>query len=368
MDDDTKQRAGGLARANNLSPERRAEIAREAAKLRWRSQKARDVENAATSLEAVEIEQDNLEPSPTMPVARWRGALNLVGVDVPCYVLDDGQKIIGRTSATEVLTGIKGGGALEKYIAVKALEPFIDRDLVLERLVPFRLLEVEGLEKAVKGLPADLMIDVCQGFVAALQASFNPNSPHPRLTDRQREMAIQASMFLSACAKVGLEALIDEATGYQYERAEDALQVKLRMFITDELRAWEKTFPDELWLEFGRLTGWATPLRSRPKWWGKLVIEMIYETLDPAVAEYLKTNKPPPGVRWHRQLTENHGVRQLVSRCFEVIGMAKTCTNIRELKNKVAMHYGRRPVQFTLYIPMDSEAKAEDINKSARMI
>jgi hypothetical protein len=42
------------------------------------------------------------------------------------------------------------------------------------------------------------------------------------------------------------------ATGYQYVRAEDALAVKLRAFIADELRAWEKTFPDELWAEFGR--------------------------------------------------------------------------------------------------------------------
>jgi len=355
-DNDTKQRAGGIARANNLSPDRRAEIAREAAKLRWRNQRAREAESHPVT-DVDDSEHESLEPSPVMPVARWRGALNLVGVDVPCYVLSDGQKIIGRTSATEVLTGIKGGGALEKYLAVRALEPFIDKDLVLERLVPFRLLEVEGLERAVKGLPADLMIEVCQGFVAALQASFDPNSPHPRLTDRQREMAIKASMFLSACAKVGLEALIDEATGYQYERAEDALQVKLRMFITDELRAWEKTFPDELWLEFGRLTGWAAPLRSRPKWWGKLVIEMIYETLDTDVADYLKANKPPPGIRWHRQLTENHGVRQLVSRCFEVIGMAKTCTNMRELKDKVALHYGKRPIQFTMYMPIDDGAE-----------
>ena len=118
-----------------------------------------------------------------------------------------------------------------------------------------------------------------------------------------------------------------------------------------QLRAWEKTFPDELWLEFGRLTGWETPLRSRPKWWGKLVIEMIYETLDPEVAAYLKANKPAPGVKWHRQLTENHGVRQLVSRCFEVIGMAKPCNNMRELRDKVALHYGKRPVQITLYLP-----------------
>lgn len=103
-------------------------------------------------------------------------------MDVPCYVLDNGVRVIGRTSATEVLTGIRGGGALEKYIAVRALEPFISKDLVLERMVPFRLPEVEGLEKAVKGLPADLFIDICQGFVAALEQQFNANSPHPRMS------------------------------------------------------------------------------------------------------------------------------------------------------------------------------------------
>ena len=52
----------------------------------------------------------------------------------------------------------------------------------------------------------------------ALEATFNPDSPHPRLTARQQQLAIRAGMFVSACAKVGLEALIDEASGYQYER------------------------------------------------------------------------------------------------------------------------------------------------------
>jgi hypothetical protein len=51
-----------------------------------------------------------------------------------------------------MLTGIKGGGALEKYLGVSALKPFIDMDLVLERMVAFRLPEVEGLERDVKGL------------------------------------------------------------------------------------------------------------------------------------------------------------------------------------------------------------------------
>jgi len=336
---------GGFARAEALSPEERAESARRAAQARW--SKAEDEPQPEDAL----TEDEVLLPEPAMPIARWRGMLNIVGIDVPCYVLDTGEKIIGRTSATELLTGIKGGGALEKYLGVRALEPFINSALVLERMVPFRLLEVEGLEKAVKGLPADLMIEVCQAFVAALNASFDPHFAFTRMTDRQRQMAMKASMFLSACAKIGLEALIDEATGYQYERAEDALQVKLRAFIAEELRAWEKTFPDELWSEFGRLTGWEGSLHSRPKWWGKLVIEMIYETLDPDIADYLKNNKPPAGVRWHRQLTENIGVRALVSRCYEVIGMAKTCSHMRELRDKVAQHYGRRMVQFSLALP-----------------
>jgi len=340
---ESKQSRGGSARALSLSPERRKEIAAEAARQRWDQQVAAGLVNDEVG------DGEVMKAHADLPIARWRGVLNLVGVDVPCYVLENGQKLIGRTSATEVLTGIKGGGALEKYIAVKPLEPFIKKDEVLERLVPFRILEVEGLEKAVKGLPADLMIDLCQGFVAALQASFLPSSA-TKLTERQVQMAIQASMFLSACAKVGLEALIDEATGYQYERAEDALQVKLRAFIADELRAWEKTFPDELWAEFGRLTGWQGGLRSRPKWWGHLVIEMIYDTLDKDVASYLKANKPPAGIRWHQQLTENYGARQLVSRCYEIIGMAKPCTNMRELRDKVALHYGRRPVQLTMYV------------------
>jgi hypothetical protein len=67
--------------------------------------------------------------------------------------------------------------------------------------------------KAVKGLPADLMIEICQGFVQALEASLIPGSNH-KMTVRQQQIAVKASRFLSACAKVGLEALIDEATGY----------------------------------------------------------------------------------------------------------------------------------------------------------
>jgi hypothetical protein len=107
----SKQAKGGNARAKSLGPTKRSEIAKKAAETRW----AREA--------AVEVAHDDelLAPLPTMPIAKWRGPLNIIGVQVPCYVLDNGVRVIGRTSATELLTSIKGGGALEKYLAVRAL-------------------------------------------------------------------------------------------------------------------------------------------------------------------------------------------------------------------------------------------------------
>jgi len=99
---------------------------------------ARPLEEAAE--EAVEVTGD-------VPVAEHRGFLTVAEPPVPCYVLSTGIRVIGRTSATEMLTGIKGGGALEKYIDVASLKPFINKDRVLEEMVAFRLPEVEGLGK-----------------------------------------------------------------------------------------------------------------------------------------------------------------------------------------------------------------------------
>ena len=41
-------------------------------------------------------------------------------------------------------------------------------------------------------------------------------------------------------AKVGIISLIDEATGYQYEREADALQRLLKLYISEELLPWQK--------------------------------------------------------------------------------------------------------------------------------
>jgi hypothetical protein len=282
-------------------------------------------------------DEPNLPPS---PFAKWRGQIDLGGDLLDVYVLDTTQRVISLRGTIKSIANTDSGN-LGSYIGSNTLKPFIDNEKIAGELVEF---SIPGNPTKSSGLTTEHFELICRGYVRALYEK----AP---LTDRQKEIAIKCAVLTSGLTRTGLDALIDEATGYQYERAEDALQVKLRAFIADELRDWEKTFPDELWEEFGRLTHWQGPLQSRPKWWGKLVLELVYDTLDPDVAKYLRENKPPPGVHWHRQLTESVGVRQLVSRCYEIVGMAKDCRDIRELRDKVALHYGKQIVQLTLALP-----------------
>lgn len=325
---------GGIARARSLTPQQRKELASKAAKARWARPQV-------------------LPPSQALPTAEYKGVLELGGAEIPCYVLSDGRRVIGRTSFTEVLTGIKGGGGLEKYLGVSNLKPFVNMDLVLEGMVAFTLPEVEGLERDVKGLPAELVIDICRGFVAAMEAAIAKPEEY-KLTARQMQMAMKASMLLGACAKVGLDALIDEATGYQYDRAEDALRFKLTVYLEDEMRKWEKTFPDELWVEFARLTRWKGTVTQRPKYWGKLVMELVYGYLDKDVARWLKDNAPAPrhGKNYHQWLSGQYGLKRLIEQIWVLVGVSRMCTSMPELRQKMAEMNGKQMVQISLPLRM----------------
>lgn len=336
----TRAKKGAAARSAALTPERRAEIAKKASAARW----------AAPAVDGAELVITDAPPKP--PVATYRGVLSLLDNEIPCYVLSNGQRVIGRTSVTEMLSGIKGGGNLETYVAAAPFRPYVPLAKLINSMVAFDLPEIAGLDRQAKGLPADILIDLCQGLVSALEASGRPETG-VRLTDRQQQIAIKASMFLSACAKVGIDALIDEATGYQYQRAEDALQVKLRAYLEEEMRKWEPTFPEELWIEFARLTNWSGSVTKRPKYWGKLVMELIYEYLDKDVAQWLKDNAPTPrkGQNYHQWLSAQYGLKKLVEHIWKVVGMASACRTMPELRQRMAEVWGRKKLQFELRFP-----------------
>jgi hypothetical protein len=343
---------GGAARMKKLSREERQALASEAAKARWKKPQSHKVAEEAG------IEASRANP---IPRALYSGTLKLGGAEIPVYVLSNGQKVLARIAATEALTGVKRQGDLESYIRVGSLREFIDMDSVLARMVIFAQDDVSMLNQTVKGLPSDLFIEICQGYVRALDASRSPESG-VTLTERQEEIAIKAGMFLSGCAKVGLDALIDEATGYQYVRPEDALEIKLRLYLEEEMRKWEKTFPDQLWEQFGRLTNWKGKTNQRPKYWGKLVMELIYEYLDPDVAQWLRDNAPVPikGQNYHQWMSGQYGLKRLIEHIWKVIGIANTCQDIEGLRYQMANIFGKQGLQFQLkLIPVPRSGNGE---------
>jgi len=277
------------------------------------------------------------------PEAKWPGMLDVAGVEIAVYVLDDGRHVISRTGALHYLAGGKGGGNLESYLRVEALRPFLPSDLA-DQFIEFTIPQV--VNKDAKALSAHAFIDICRAYTRARDTG-------ALASESQVAIALRASAALGAFAKTGIEAAIDEVTGYQYERAEDALRVKLKLYLEEEMRAWEKTFPDELWVQFGRLTRWKGPIHERPKYWGKLVMELVYGYLDPDVCEWLKKNAPKPrhGQNYHQWLSSQYGLRKLVEHIWMLIGIATVCHDMRELRQRMAERFGRQGVQFTLFLP-----------------
>lgn len=346
---------GGYARAAKMNPEERSILAKRAATERWRQVRAMKVASASIkdpggNTPVVDPRDGAVATVSTiinnLPVAQWPGELE---VGIACYVLSDGRRVISRTGATDFLTDGKGGGNLESYTGVQSVTEFMPQGMA-EQMVEFSMPGV--VNKTVKGLDAETFVEICRGYVAAWQAK-------KIQSEAQVLIAMRAAMFLGACAKVGLIALIDEATGYQYARPSDALALKLKLFLAEEMRKWEKTFPDELWEQFGRLTNWKGPLHSRPKYWGKLVLELIYEYLDPDVAEWLRENAPKPihGKNYHLWLTEQYGLRKLIEHIWKVIGIASACDDIKQLRNKMEELYGTKSgFQYSLKLIKNSSS------------
>jgi hypothetical protein len=300
-----------------------------------------DISN--TDLIAGINEQPSASKALVFPEAKWPGNLVVADSELPCYVLGDGRRVITRTGALNFLTGGKGGGNLESYLKIEALQSFLPTDLE-DQFIDISIPQV--VNKSVKAMSASAFIDICRAYSRARDTG-------ALSSESQIAIAIRGSMLLAAFAKTGIEAAIDEATGYQFERAEDALRMKLQLFLEEEMRPWEKTFPDELWVQFGRLTRWKGPIHERPKYWGKLVMELVYGYLDRDVCEWLKKHAPEArhGQNYHQWLSGQYGLKKLVEHIWMLIGLASACQDMKELRQRMAEKFGREGIQLTLYLP-----------------
>jgi len=149
-----------------------------------------------------------------------------------------------------------------------------------------------------------------------------------KLSHRQQIVADQAEILMRGFARVGIVALVDEATGYQYDRERFELQKILSAYVSDEVLKWQKTFDIEFYRELFRL--WDVPftppyIRRKPQFIGGLTNKYIYEQLPHGkeVTDVLreKSERREDGsykYRFHQSLTPEVGRESLKKQIHEV--------------------------------------------------
>lgn len=314
---ETPQSKGGKARSELLSPEERKRIASEAAKARWE------------------------EPCPKAVYGEQDRPIRISDLEVPCYVLDDGRRVITMNGMIETLGMARGGAMvkgmnrLELFVSRDRIKPYVSNDLH-ERIrspIRFRI----GRTTAY-GFDSDTLIDVAEAVIQADNKG--------TLQKQQAAIAHQCRVITSSLTRIGLIALIDEATGYQSQRDKDELQQILTAYLLPEHRPWMQTIPDEFTNEIYRVYGWKRAANNRgPRYAGKLIRNLIYDKLPkpvlPALDEVNPTNaKYQRKHRHHQFLTEKQGLDHFRTQVITVMTLLRISKNKGDFNKHLESFFG----------------------------
>ena len=240
-----------------------------------------------------------------------RGTLDFGIIKIPCAVLDDEKRTRvlfehGVTSAVlQSRSGAskrrkkseqeKGRAPLPIFVAPNNLKPFITNELFNGLLNPLPCREGK---RVYLMFPGEILPQICDVWLKAREAKV--------LQKQQASKAHRAEILMRAIAHVGIIALIDEATGYQYDRERDELQKILKAYISEELLPWTARFPREFYKEMFKLWGWKFPPTADkgaprgPRYAGKLTRKLVFEQLPPGVLPKLD-ERNPHNARWQRK-------------------------------------------------------------------
>lgn len=269
--------------------------------------------------------------------------LRIGDLEIPAYVLEGGIRVLsGRGMQTALGLGQRHGALLRGFMGKGNLKPYIRNDLAMALQNPFRFVRPGRGGKVAVGFEATILPDICDAILEARNQGV--------LSPKQLETAQQCEMLTRSFAKVGIIALVDEATGYQEVRDRVALQAILDRFLTAEKAKWAKTFPDEFYQEMFRLRGWPfNPLSvKRPGVIGHITNDVVYSRLAPGILTKLKELNPKTE-KGHRKskffqfFTADYGVPELKQHLLNVIFLMKgseSWRNFYATLKRAAPRYG----------------------------
>ena len=330
MNDQPEGKAkGGHARREALTPEVRSDIARRAAAARWSTD------------------------GHAYPQVTHRGMLKVGDTELPCFVLDDGRRVISGRGLTSAI-GMKGRGQGAQRISEhRAIKPFLDDALAQAISNPILFVGDSPRGNAPSsGFEATVLQELCDALLRARDAG-------ELQTDQEKRYALHADMLIRAFARVGIIALVDEATGYQRDRATDALARILEDFIAKELRPWVHTFPSAYYEHLFRLRNLEFPRDTvqRPRYFGHLTNDIVYRRLAPGVLDELRNITPrreDGRLRHalHRRLTDEVGhpkLREHLASVVTIMRLSRDYDDFVAKLDQIHPRYGD-----TLEIPFEN--------------
>lgn len=272
-------------------------------------------------------------------------------IKIECYVMDNEERVLSLRGAARTV-GLSGNGsqALARNLNSQWIAPYLSGNLKdwLEKANRNELPTYKGA-RGRNFLPfeASLFVDLCTAYVDAMHDGVLQ-------TEKQLQTAKRLYAIMTAFAKTGLVAVIDEVTGYQAERDRDALQKVLEAYISEELLPWAKRFPDEFYKQMFRLKGWEYKGKAKTPYAGKLTNEYIYHYLPKGVLEELQSKTPKSKTgnrtnRFHQHLTEETGLPNLDKQLQQTIALMKASDNWDEFDRLFKKAMGE-PVQLELDI------------------
>lgn len=270
----------------------------------------------------------------SLPKAEYSGTLQIGDMVLNCCVLGDGRRVIseqaiqdtfGATSSkqrkTKEFLREQTGDPIPLFLASKLINPLINK--VFTEGIPAPI-KFNQNSREQTGYSAEILPKVCEVWLQARDEGV--------LQSQQLPKAKKAEILMRGLARVGIVALIDEATGYQKDRERDALAKILEAYVAKELQPWVKTFDPDYYEQIYRLRGLPYPPNHKncnPQYFGNLTNNIVYERLAPGIKDALKSEakKIQKSHRLHQHLTANYGRQELIKHLGTVIGLMKISKN-----------------------------------------
>lgn len=267
--------------------------------------------------------------------ATHRGYLHIGDKEIPCAVLENGKRVISQTGLFDAFDRPrKGSSRLEgapSIVGAKNLQKYVDDD-VREKSEIIHYYHTNG--RIASGYDAELIPIVCDLYIEAREDG--------GLLSSQDKLYARAITIIRALAKVGITALIDEATGYQLDRDNQELQKLLEAYISKDLMKWQRRFPNVYYKEVFRLHDWSYDPSSslRPQYIGKFTNKYIYELFPNEVMEEIKKKNPKlkneakafRKNRYHQYLTTDIGIPQLDNHISKLLGVMKLSKTVKDFE------------------------------------